>query len=100
MPEPAPEAWAQIRNDYEHTDRQIVDICADHGITAPMLRYRVKRWEWRKRRSLIPRQGPPPVEMMQQESAAATLAYAAPIHPTPPAFAHASAGDSPPPGGG
>ena len=33
MPEPTPEAWAQIRHDYEHTDRQIVDICADHGIT-------------------------------------------------------------------
>jgi hypothetical protein len=61
MPEPTPEAWAQIRHDYEHTDRPLAHICAEHEITVPMLRYRMKRWEWRRRKPLIPRQGPPPV---------------------------------------
>ena len=64
MPEPTPEAWAQIRHDYEHTDRPLAHICADHDITIPMMRYRMKRWEWRRRKPLVPRQGPPPVAVV------------------------------------
>lgn len=98
MPEPTLEAWAQIRHDYEHTDKPLAHICAEHGITVPMMRYRVKRWEWQRRRPLIPRHGPPPVPVMPQENAAAAPApCAAPVHPTPPAFAHTSAGDPHPP---
>ncbi len=61
MPEPTPDAWAQIRHDYEHTDRPLAHICFAHDITIPMLRYRMKRWEWRRRKPLVPREGPPPV---------------------------------------
>jgi hypothetical protein len=89
MPEPTPEAWAQIRHDYEHTDRPIVEICAEHGITAPMLRYRVKHWKWKMRKPVIPRHGPPPVPVVQQEIAA-PAPNAVPIQPVlhanPPAF--------------
>ena len=66
MPEPTPEAWAQIRHDYEHTDKPLAHICAEHEITIPMLRYRMKRWEWTRRKPLIPRHGPPPVEVTEQ----------------------------------
>ena len=83
MPEPTPDAWAQI-HDYEHTGRPLAHICAEHGITVPTMRYRMKRWEWRRRKPLIPRQGPPPVPVMQQEMAAAPAPYAVPLHPTPP----------------
>lgn len=90
MPEPTPEAWAQIRHAYEHTDKPLAHICADNDITIPMLRYRMKRWDWTRRKPLIPREGPPPEAAMQRE-------IAAPHHPTPPAFAPALAGDPPPP---
>ena len=68
MPEPTPEAWAQIRHDYEHTDKPIVEICFEHEITAPMLRYRVKCWDWTRRKPFVPRHGPPPVVAMTQAS--------------------------------
>jgi len=61
MPEPTPEAWAQIRHDYEQTDRPLAHICAEHGISIPTMRYRMKRWEWRRRKPPVPREGPPPV---------------------------------------
>ena len=61
MPEPTPEAWAQIRHDYEHTDRPLAHICAEHEVTIPTVRYRMKVWGWTRRKPLIPRQGPPPV---------------------------------------
>jgi hypothetical protein len=61
MPEPTPEAWAQIRYEYENTDRPLAHICAEHGISIPTMRYRMKRWEWRRRKPLVPREGPPPV---------------------------------------
>jgi len=99
MPEPTPEAWVQIRHDYEHTDRPLAHICTEHDISIPMMRYRMKLWEWRRRKPLIPREGPPPVPVMPQEMAAPTP-YVTPVHPTPPAFANASAGDPPPPGEG
>jgi hypothetical protein len=61
MPEPTPEAWAKIRHDYEHTDRPLAHICAEHDVTLPTMRYRMKVWEWKRRKPLIPRYGPPPV---------------------------------------
>ena len=79
MPEPTPEDWVQIRHDYEHTDKPLAHICAEHDITIPTVRYRMRRWAWRRRKPLIPRDGPPPV------------------HP-PARFLYASAGDPPPPG--
>ena len=59
MPEPTSDAWTQIRYDYEHSSRPIVDICAEHGISANTLRDRVRRWRWNRRRAPIPREGPP-----------------------------------------
>ena len=57
----SPEAWAQIRSDYEHTDRPLAEICAEHAISLGTLRDRVRRWQWTPRRLPIPRAGPPPV---------------------------------------
>ena len=58
-PELTREAWAQIRYDYEHTDRPVEDICAEHGISSGTLRDRMRRWNWTRRRAPIPREGPP-----------------------------------------
>jgi hypothetical protein len=60
-PELTSEAWAQIRYDYEHTDRPVEDICAEHGISSGTLRDRMRRWNWTRRRAPIPREGPPAV---------------------------------------
>jgi len=59
-PDLTAEAWAQIRYDYEHTDRPVDDICAEHGISAGTLRDRMRRWGWTRRRPAIPLDGPPP----------------------------------------
>ena len=59
MPALTPDAWAQIRYAYEHTDRPVEDICADYGISSGTLRDRMRRWHWRRRRPPIPREGPP-----------------------------------------
>ena len=59
MPEPTPEAWALIRHAYEHTDKPLAHICAEHDVSIPTLRYRMKVWQWRRRKPLIPREGPP-----------------------------------------
>jgi len=59
MPELSPETWAQIRYEYEHTDRPIADICAERGISDTTLRNRRRRWGWTPRRAPIPREGPP-----------------------------------------
>jgi hypothetical protein len=69
MPEPTPEDWAQIRHAYENTDKPLAHICDDYEITVPMLRYRMKRWEWTRRKPLIPRHGPPAAAVMTQEQA-------------------------------
>jgi len=61
MPTLTPDAWVQIRHDYEHTDRPIEDICAGHGISSGTLRDRMRRWGWARRRPPIPREGPPAV---------------------------------------
>jgi hypothetical protein len=55
------DAWAHIRHAYEHTDRPVADICAEHGISTGTLRDRVRRWRWARRRAPIPREGPPAV---------------------------------------
>lgn len=130
MPTPTPEAWAQIRYAYEHTDATIDQICAEHRISSGTLRDRMRRWRWTRRRSPIPLEGPPPVlqpvipgrgpQAANPESITPAAAYGfrarrpgepnmcvdaltaasrndednnAP--PTPPAFAHAWAGDPP-----
>ena len=58
-PDLTPEAWAQMRYDYEHTERPIGDICAEHGISSGTLRDRMRRWGWTRRRTPIPLDGPP-----------------------------------------
>jgi transposase-like protein len=58
---PSPEAWARIRHAYEHSDRSVSDICAEHGISSGTLRDRVRRWKWNRRREPIPPLGPPPL---------------------------------------
>jgi transposase-like protein len=61
MPILTPEAWAQMRHDYEHTDKPVQDICLEHGTTPNTLRDRVRRWGWTPRRLPIPAEGPPPL---------------------------------------
>ena len=57
-----PEDWARVRYEYESTNRKVVDICAEHGISAGTLRDRVRRWGWTPRWSgPLPREGPPPI---------------------------------------
>jgi transposase-like protein len=63
MPTLTHSAWAQIRADYEHTERPIEDICADHGVSSGTLRDRVRRWRWTRRRQPIPLDGPPPLPL-------------------------------------
>jgi hypothetical protein len=58
-PDLSPDAWAQIRHDYEMTERPISDICAEHGISSGTLRDRMRRWGWTRRRPPIPAEGPP-----------------------------------------
>jgi len=114
MPQPTPDAWAQIRYDYEHTDTPIEDICAAHGISSGTLRDRVRRWQWRRRRPPIPRDGPPPVlpavipgrgpQAANPESitpaAASRNDGESDDHPTPTVFAGAQTVEPPPPAEG
>jgi hypothetical protein len=58
-PLPTPEAWAQIRHEYEDTRRPIEDICLAYRISANTLRRRVKEWGWTMRRPPISDEGPP-----------------------------------------
>jgi len=127
MPELSPETWAQIRYEYEHTDRPIADICAERGISDTTLRDRRRRWGWTPRRAPIPREGPPALAAPHVASAAGgdhpplqgegrqastpdsirwrcepgwSDIQTLPNHPTPPAFAAAQAVDPPPAGEG
>src|SRR5882672_6804114 len=61
MPDLTPDAWAHIRHAYEHTDRPVADICAEHGISTGTLRDRMRRWRWTRRRAPVSREGPPAV---------------------------------------
>lgn len=58
-PLPTPEAWLEIRHDYENTRRSIEDICIAHGISATTLRRRVKEWGWTMRHPPLSDQEPP-----------------------------------------
>jgi transposase-like protein len=58
-PSPTPEAWAQIRHEYENTRRSIEDICLAHGISSNTLRRRAKLWGWQMRQPPISDEGPP-----------------------------------------
>jgi hypothetical protein len=58
MPALTPDAWAQIRHDYEHTTRPVEDICLEHGISSNTLRDRMRRWGWARRRPPVPSAGP------------------------------------------
>ncbi len=85
-PELTTETWTQIRHDYEHTDRPIGDICAEHGVSSGTLRDRVRRWGWTRRRLPIPFEGPPPSPAPRIDSAAPPPANSlAPLYaPEPP----------------
>ena len=76
-PDLTPEAWAQIRYDYEHTDRPVEDICLEHRISSTTLRDRMRRWDWTRRRSAIPREGPPALPAPHSET------FSPPPVPTP-----------------
>jgi hypothetical protein len=73
-PELTPDTWAQIRYEYEYTERPIPDICAEHRISTGTLRDRMRRWNWTRRRPPIPAAGPPP---LPRTDVAAPLAPAA-----------------------
>jgi hypothetical protein len=88
-----PETWAQIRYDYEHTDRPVEDICAEHRISSGTLRDRVRRWNWRRRREPIPREGPPAFLIVEQAIAPAGAAV---IVAEPSAPADGGRGAAPP----
>jgi len=79
MPELSPETWAQIRYEYEHTERPVADICAERGISDTTLRNRRRRWHWTPRRAPIPQEGPP--------------ALAAHAHTSPPPIRAANGGE-------
>jgi hypothetical protein len=77
-PELTSEAWTQIRHDYEHTERPVEDICAEHGISSGTLRDRVRRWGWTRRRPPIPLDGPPPAPALPLDTVAPPIEPAAP----------------------
>ena len=83
MPTLTDEAWAQMRRDYEHTDKPIQDICLEHGITSNTLRDRVRRWGWTPRRLPIPAEGPPPLPAPRFDPPRAAAPSAAPAASVP-----------------
>ncbi len=95
MPALTPEAWAQIRYDYEHTDRPVADICAEHGISSGTLRDRMRRWHWRRRRKPIPREGPPACLVVDGTIAPSGTAVIV-AQPSAPAPAEDGCGAAPP----
>jgi hypothetical protein len=72
------DVWARIRFDYEHTTRPIEEICAEHGISSGTLRDRMRRWNWTRRRTPIPLEGPPSLPW-PAEADAAVLSPTRPI---------------------
>src|SRR5437763_972292 len=81
--DPSPETWAQIRYEYEHTDKPVDDICLDHGVSPSTLRERARRWRWTRRHQPIPREGPPPMPP-PIEYTAPLMPAAAPLVPALP----------------
>ena len=51
--------WPRIRYEYEHTDKQTHEICADHRISITTLNNRARQWGWTRRRQTVPAEGPP-----------------------------------------
>jgi hypothetical protein len=83
-PELSNEAWAQVRRDYEQSERPVEDICAEHGISAGTLRHRMRRWGWTRRRAPIPSEGPPPAPMpAETEGPPVAPAFDAAMSPIP-----------------
>lgn len=62
----SPETWAQIRYEYEYTDKPVDEICLDHGVSGTTLRDRVRRWRWTPRHEPVPAEGPPPMLSVQR----------------------------------
>lgn len=83
MPTLTDEAWAQMRRDYEHTDKPVQDICLEHGTTPNTLRDRVRRWGWTPRRLPIPAEGPPPLPAPRFDPPRAAAPPAAPAASVP-----------------
>ena len=83
MPTLTDEAWAQMRRDYEHTDKPVQDICLEHGTTPNTLRDRVRRWGWTPRRLPIPPEGPPPLPAPRFDPPRAAASEAAPAAAVP-----------------
>jgi len=88
--EPLSEAWTRIRYDYEHTDRPVEDICAEHGISSGTLRDRMRRWGWTRRRPPIPRDGPPPASTPQVDMAPLASSSELPIEMAAPLLSAAA----------
>jgi hypothetical protein len=79
----SPETWAQIRYEYEYTDKPVDEICLDHGVSATTLRDRVRRWRWTPRHEPVPAEGPPP--MLPVQRAAPLAPVVTPIDTSAPA---------------
>src|SRR5205085_4585780 len=95
---PTPEAWAQIRYEYEHTDKPLDDTCRDHRVSASTLHERVRRWGWTPRRRRIPAEGPPALRRPVEAAAFAPIAPAAALGESAEADAPPAArGEAPPP---
>ena len=96
---PSAEDWAQMRHDYEHTDKPIEEICAEHGVSSGTLRDRMRRWGWARRRVPIPSEGPPPLVAEPVDPparlAAVPLAAEAPAAPPDQAIVPAAASFAP-----
>ena len=93
-PDLSNDAWAQIRADYEHTERPVEDICAEHGISSGTLRDRMRRWGWTRRRLPIPREGPPPAPAPRIDPAMPPLAPLCAFDTAAPPAAAAPASDT------
>src|SRR4051794_23705306 len=84
--------WPRIRYEYEHTDKQTHEICADHRISITTLNNRARQWGWARRRQTVPAEGPPlPIALAQAPPPAtpheaAAFAEPSPHLAVPPAF--------------
>jgi hypothetical protein len=85
MPSLIPDDWARIRYEYEHTAQPVEAICAAHSISSGTLRDRMRRWGWTRRRTPIPRDGPPalavPLIDLQPAEPPGAAHAASPPHP-------------------
>jgi hypothetical protein len=94
MPDITSDAWTQIRYEYEHTDRPIEDICAEHGISSGTLRDRMRRWRWTRRRAPISCEGPPTLPGPERDMAPQAERIGVLATPTPTRTLPLSAGGS------